>query len=66
MSTSFWSPKLAKAIRHAIREARLAYEIAPGRYTMGPLNVCACRRAGVSARDYERTTHLDHRYDGGA
>ena len=32
------SPKLTKAIRHAIREAELAYEFCPGSYSMGALN----------------------------
>ena len=38
MSTGPRSLKLTKAIRNAIREAELAYEFAPGRYTMGSLN----------------------------
>ena len=32
------SPKLTKAIRHAIREAELAYEFCPGSYSMAALN----------------------------
>jgi hypothetical protein len=32
------SPRLTKAIRHAIREAELAYEFCPGSYSMGALN----------------------------
>ena len=32
------SPKLTKAIRHAIAEAELAYEFCPGSYSMGALN----------------------------
>ena len=38
MRTDLRSPKLTKAIRHAIREARLAYEFCPGSYGMGALN----------------------------
>jgi hypothetical protein len=38
MRTDLRSPKLTKAIRHAIREARLAYEFCPGSYSMGALN----------------------------
>ena len=38
MRTDLGSPKLTKAIRHAIREAELAYEFCPGSYSMGALN----------------------------
>ena len=38
MSIGFRSPKLIKAIRHAIREAELAYEFCPGSYTASTLN----------------------------
>jgi hypothetical protein len=30
--------RLTKAIRHAIHEAKLAYEFCPGTFTMGALN----------------------------
>ena len=33
MRTDLRSPKLTKAIRHAIDEARLAYEFCPSSYT---------------------------------
>ena len=32
------SPRLTRAIRHAIREAELAYEFCLGSYSMGALN----------------------------
>jgi hypothetical protein len=38
MSPGLRSPKLSKAIRHAIREAELAYEFCPGSYTASALN----------------------------
>ena len=40
MRTDLRSPKLTKAIRHAIDEARLAYEFVPNSYTASALNAC--------------------------
>jgi hypothetical protein len=38
MNAGLRSRKLTKAIRHAIREAELAYEFCPGHYSMAALN----------------------------
>ena len=49
------SPKPAKAIRHAIREAGLAYEFCPGSYSMGALNAVLAVEQ-VYLRDQRDTT----------
>ena len=40
MRTDLRSPKLTKAIRHAIDEARLAYEFVPNSHTAWAFNAC--------------------------
>ena len=40
MRTDLRSAKLTKAIRHAIREAELAYEFVPNSCTASTLNAC--------------------------
>lgn len=59
MSTDLWSPKLTKTIRHAIDEARLAYQFCPGSYTASALNaVLAVEQV------YQRNAdHLNHQHD---
>ena len=38
MMSPLRSPKLTRAIRHAIREAELCYQFTPGHYAMSALN----------------------------
>ena len=50
------SPKLTKAIRHAIAEAELAYEFVPNSYTASAFN------AGLAVEQVylREADHLDH------
>ena len=63
MRTDFRSPKLTKAIRHAIREAELAYEFCPGSYNTGALNAVLAVEQ-VYLREANRIAPgLDHHHD---
>jgi hypothetical protein len=58
--TGFQSPKFAKAIWHAVDEARLAYQFCPGSYTASALNAClaveqAYREAARPCLDHHDT-----------
>jgi hypothetical protein len=62
MSSRLRSPKLTKAIRHAIREAELAYEFCPGSYGMGAFN--ACLAVEQTYREADRIAPgLDHHHE---
>ena len=62
MRTDLRSPKLTKAIRHAIDEARLAYEFVPNSYTASALN--ACLAVEQTYREADRIAPgLDHHHD---
>ena len=54
MRTDLRSPKLTKAIRHAIDEARLAYEFVPNSYTASALNACLAVEQDVSRGGSDR------------
>ena len=57
------SPRLTNAIRHAIREAELAYEFCPGSYSMGALSAVLAVEQ-VYLRDADRIAPgLDHHHD---
>lgn len=60
MSTDHRSRKLAKAIWHAIDEARLAYAYCPGSYTASALNAVLSVEQAYREADRPR---LDHHRD---
>ena len=55
------SLQLTKAIRHAIREAKLSYEFVPNSYTMGALNAVLA----VEQVYLRETTDMPLAHDGG-
>jgi hypothetical protein len=62
MSLDPRTPRLTKAIRHAIDEARLAYEFVPNSYTASALN--ACLAVEQTYREADRIAPgLDHHHD---
>jgi hypothetical protein len=60
MSTGLRSPKLTKPIRHAIDEAKQAYEFVPSSYTASALNAVLAVEQ-VYLREADRIAqYLDH------
>ena len=59
MRTDLRSPKVTKAIRHAIREVRLAYEFVPNSYTASAFNAVRA----VEQVYLRNADHLDHQHD---
>ena len=57
------SPKLTNAIRHAIREAELAYEFCPDSYSMGALNAVLAVEQVYRNEPDRLALYLDHRHD---
>ena len=63
MSIGFRSPKLINAIRHAIREAKLAYEFCPGSCSASALSAClAVAQVYLREADW-LALYLDHHHD---